>query len=176
MEAGQGFMKSRRVEIMYQRMETAQRETHFFSLACVSDGFKRVSILDKTHGAPEPAVCVHHGILTVAGQEYPGPLRFACCCFVAGLAPTNVIHQGTQVIHDLLRLWEHMPVDALQNGPMARVDGYHKGVVDQSMSVGADIDYPPTQVECGGDIPFKGHGVGAISVTGISFAVRSHAQ
>jgi hypothetical protein len=59
---------------------------------------------------------------------------------------------------------------------MARVDGYHKGVIDQSMSVGADIDYPPAQVECGGDILLKCHGVGEISVIGISFAVRSHTQ
>ena len=87
-----------------------------------------------------------------------------------------MIHQGTQVIHDLLGPWEHMPVDALQNGPMARVDGYHKGVVDQSMSVGVDIDYPSTQVECGGDILFKCHGVGEISVLVISFVDRSYVR
>jgi hypothetical protein len=84
-----------------------------------------------------------------------------------------VIHQGTQVIHDLLRLWEHMPVDALQNGPMARIDGYHKGVVDQSMTVGAYIDNPPTQVECGGDILFERHGVGENRAIFFSFVTET---
>jgi hypothetical protein len=86
---------------------------------------------------------------------------------------TNVIRQGTQVIHDLLRPWEHMPIDALQNGPMTRVDGDHKGVVDQSMSVRAYMDNLPTQIECGGNILFKRHGVGENRAICISFATEA---
>lgn len=54
-----------------------------------------------------------------------------------------------------------MAVEALQDNFAAVVDGYDKSIVDQSMTIGADIQDVAAQIETGGYVFLLRHLAGA---------------
>ena len=131
-------MKPRPRQIHQVALEVAKRLRHFERLLRRFQHVVRTGVFDKDVGTPDLAALIGHaGLIGESAQQPDRPLAGF------GLAGVDLRQQmagdPVHVLHHLLRLAEHIPVDPLKDVMQPHpplIEGELKGVVDMAAAEG----------------------------------------
>ena len=89
---------------------SALASAHFASVAQVFDGIVRLSVIYKTDRAPKIIIFIHEIIAAILGCDHARSIPAVTFCVNAAM---DVFSKRAHILHDELRLFEDVRVNAL---------------------------------------------------------------